>query len=40
MGDVELGLTNMGVAGERTRTLDRTKWVYVVREANTKLRGL
>ena len=40
MDNVELDLINMGVARERTRTLDRTKWVSVVREANAKLRGL
>jgi hypothetical protein len=40
MDDVELVLRNMGVKIWRTRALDRTEWVSVVREAKAKLKGL
>jgi hypothetical protein len=40
MDDVELDLRNMGVRRWRTRTVDRTEWASVVREAEAKLKGL
>jgi len=38
--DVEPDFRNMGVKRYRTLTLDRREWAFVMREANTKLKGL
>jgi hypothetical protein len=40
MDDVASDLRNMGVKRWRSRALDRTEWVSIVREAKAKLKGL
>jgi hypothetical protein len=38
--DVESDLMNMGVKRCRSRSLDRTEWASIMREAKAKLKGL
>jgi hypothetical protein len=38
--DVEWSLRNMDVKRWRTRSLDRTEWASIVREAKAKFKGL
>jgi len=40
MDDVEMDLMNVGVERWKTRALNRTEWVSVLRGAKAKLRGL
>ena len=40
MDDAEPDFRNMGVKRYRTVALDRREWVFVMREAKAKLKGL